>query len=320
MDKKSAEEQHCCSQWCSWCVRNCLHLESKKKVKKYAGVHYELLPHPQAELQQSYSLPQAAVHHTQAIVLPKEMQSALRHGMGRHESQFAITQQPTSSGAAFSPKEQVIPSEDPRDSSSSLSETTPPPIPTPLRSQAGREETIDISQSPTGTFSSAYRHAQRKSYISQHSHPLMKNSSTESDSPIQANSGITISGGDSSPGLDLSLYYNVHSESLSIYLHCARRLPQKSSKNYSLILHLTPDRTDTLETKITGDNPNPSLSHSFEILNLPRDDVRSQQLLIRLHDGSTAGDLLCSTIIPLEATDLFGMMFTVLLDPSTDRV
>ena len=318
---KSAEEQQCCSQCCTWCVRNCLHLGSKQKSKRYAGIHYELLPRPQADLQRSYVLPQPpTAHHTQAIILPKEMQSVLRHGIGRHESQFAITQQPTSM-AASSSGDQVTHGGDPRDSSSSLSESTPPLLPTPLRSQGGREETIDISQSPTGTFSSAYRHAQRKGYASQHSHSLTKNSSTESgDSQIGANSGITISGGDNSPSLDLSVYYNVHSESLSIYLHCARHLPQKSSKNYSLILHFTPDRFETLEMKIAGDDCNPSLSHSFEISNLPRDDVRSHQLLIRLHDGSAAGDLLCGTTIPLEGTDLFGMMFTVLLDPSTDKV
>ena len=262
-------------------------------------------------------MPQAAAHHTHAIVLPKEMQSALRHGMGRRESQFTVTQQPTST-AALSPREQAIRNEDPRDSSSSLSESTPPPISTPLRSQlsqGGREETIDISQSPTGTFSSAYRHAQRKK--SQGSHSLTKDSSIDSDSTT---SGIIISSAEKNPNLDLSLYYNVHSENLSIYLHCARHLPPKTGKNYSLILHLTPQRSDTLEMKITGDNPSPSLSQSFEIANLPRDDVRSQQLIIHVHDGTTSGDLMCGTTIALEGTDLFGMMFTVQLDPTTERV
>jgi hypothetical protein len=38
-----------------------------------------------------------------------------------------------------------------------------------------------------------------------------------------------------------------------------------------------------------------------------------------VHDGTTSGDLMCGTTIPLEGTDLFGMMFSVHLDPTTER-
>ena len=118
----------------------------------------------------------------------------------------------------------------------------------------------------------------------------------------------------------MSFYYHVENECLSVSLHGAQNLPPKIHKSYTLLLHLLPERADKLETKITGEDPNPSLAQSFEIGHIPRDNVRQYRLMVRLHDGSSAGELLGAATVSLEKTDLFGMICNVFLDTSSNKV
>lgn len=309
-------QDDCCAQCCSWCLQDCLKID-RQAPKKYANIEYELVPHPTPE--RTFLHPQTKSEPS--VLIPREMQSLLQHSKSRQSQFDVVTQQPTSTRVGF---RRIPPHLYRTGSSSSTSDSTPPPR-TPVHSKntpENKEDIIDISQSPTGTFSSAYRHSQRQS-----SHSKQPSISSQSihtrDSSTDEMMGARSSGDENVeniPSLEFSLYYSIHSESLSIYMQSARDLPPKSSKSYMLVLHLTPERADTLEMKITGENRNCSLSQSFEIANIPQDEVRNHQLVIRVHDGWAAGNLLCGTILSLEGMDLFGMTSTVKLDTNANMV
>lgn len=319
----SSEEKHdYCSQCCVWCLRNCLCLDTEEP-KKYVGIRYELVPQPKSDFHRTFVHPQGKAENP--VLLPRDMQNLLQHS-SRRQSQFTVTQQPTN--VRNSQRNQ---SGDRFDSSSSISDGTPSPSLITLSSKLSmeaKEDTIDISQSPTGTFSSAYRRSQRMSYSSNRhspsSHSIPKDSSADEKEEMMMTHRNSKEGSASAvenvPSLELSLYYNIHSKCLSTYLHCARNLPPKSSKYYAFLLHLTTEKADTLEMKVMGENPSPLLSQSFEISDVPQDEVRNHQLMVRVHDGSTAGKLLCGATIPLEGVDLFGMVSTVQLDTNAETV
>lgn len=313
--KRSQDIQHdgCCTQCCSWCLQNCLKID-RQTPRKYANVQYELVPHP---------TPKRSFLHQQTksetpVLIPREMKNLLQQSKSRQSQFNVVTEQPHFGVHKFPPHVYRT------GSSSSTSDSTPPPR-TPVHSKMtpeNVEDVIDISQSPTGTFSSAYRHSQRQT-----SHSKQLSLSSQSlhtrEGSADETTGMRSSADENiefTPSLEFSLYYNIHSESLSIYMVSIQNLPPKSSKSYLFVLHLTPERADTLEMKVTGQNPNLSLPQSFEILNIPQDEVRHHQLVIRVHDGSAAGNLLCGTTLPLERTDLFGMTSTVQLDTNANMV
>ena len=296
----------CCS--CCDCFTLCF--QKKKKKTQFTGVHYELVPSATPEYRKVFVHPQA---------------KAETHLLWEQESRYvkpaAVTQQPQQSRSASSDSQHsvsphILPGSDHPDSSSSFSEEIPLLRPT-LRSkssvQGTGEDTIVISQSPTRTFTSAYRQSQRSSYSPTTSpeaqHPFLM-SKTGSDIPI----GV----GDAGPEIDVSLYYNVQTQSLSVYLHSARHLLPKSSKHYHLLLYLVPEQV--LESKIGGDDPSPSISQSFELVNIPKEEIRSQVLTIQVYDGSTAGAMLSTVALTLEEADLYGMKYALQLNTSREKV
>lgn len=309
-------QEDCCAQCCSWCLQDCLKID-RRAPKRYANIEYELVPHPKPE--RTFLHPQTKSETP--VLIPREMQSLLQQSKTRQSQFDIVTRQPTGTRVGF---RKVPPHVYRTESSSSTSDSTPPPR-TPVHSKMTpehKEDIIDISQSPTGTFSSAYRHSQRQSSHSKQ--PSLSSQSVHTrDSSIDEMMGARSSGDENVeniPSLEFSLYYSIHNESLSIYMQSAQDLPPKSSRSYMFVLHLTPKKADTLEMKITGERRNCSLSQSFEIANIPRDEVRNHQLVIHVHDGSAAGDLLCGTTLPLEGMDLFGMTSTVQLDTNANMV
>jgi hypothetical protein len=344
MEESTEEEECCCCSCCSWCLGG----RAAGKRKKYAGIKYELVPRPYTGQHKSY-------HHQQqphpAVIVPPDMQKMLPsdHHHYTHSQQhppFTVTQQPkwlNSPGSGrpprYSPHMRLLePTNRTPSPTSSLSEDSTTPALTKLRSVARspeeldeRSDTIDISQSPTGTFSSAYQRSQkRRSYGAASTLTTTHTSSSEetevdtsssSRGKSSKKSGESFSSEpDSLPVLQMSFYYHVENECLSVSLHGAQNLPPKRHKSYTLLLHLLPERADKLETKITGEDPNPSLAQSFDIGDIPRDNVRQYRLVVRLHDGSSAGELLGTATVSLEKTDLFGMICNVFLDTSSNKV
>ena len=296
----------CCSCCCD-CFRLCFQ-KKKKKRTQFTGVLYELAPSATPEYRKVFVHPQA-----------KAETHLLREQESRYVKPAAVTQQPqqspsTSSDSQHSVSPHILPGSDRPDSSSSFSEEFPllrPSLRSKSSVQGTGEDTIVISQSPTRTFTSAYRHSQRSNYSpttspeAQHPFPMSKRGS---DIPV----------GDAGPEIDVSLYYNVQTQSLSVYLHCARHLPPKSSKHYHLLLYLVPEQV--LESKIGGDDPSPSISQSFELVKIPKEEIRSQVLTIQVYDGSTAGAMLSTVALTLEEADLYGMKYALQLNTSREKV
>ena len=299
-------------------------------MSRYAHIQYKLLPQENTGLKRSFVHPQDPAQQNTA---PQDMRSVLSvdSHQGHLQSQFIVTQQPLSSGSAvhYSPHH-PIPSDV---SSSSLSDGSPVPVMGQLHSALSPgDETIDISESPTGTFSSAYRQSQKKkssslkqaansttSAASPSRYSAVRHSSSEERDETMASITL-VSDSDLTPSLKLSLYYNTEKECLSVCLHSAMGLPHKTSKNYSIVCHLVPEKADILEMKVVGENENPSLEQSFEIADIARNEIRQHKLMICLYDGSTSGKVLGTATLQLERADLFGMMSTVHLDPNVDQV
>ena len=337
MEGSTDETCSCCSKCCSWCL-----CPGKKQEKlKYAGIRYELIPHPTPGKPRSFRHQQ---HQNPPVILPQDLPRVFESDssqLHRHQSQLAITQQPKGASSPYSPHRRIIGTAGSASPTSSLSEESPTHALSKLRSVAlspdpGRSDTIDISQSPTGTFSSAYQRSQkRRSYAastttasSRHSNTRTSTSSDEGESDTSSRRVRHVSKTDSSfayesdcqPTLKMSFYYHVESETLSVSLHGAENLPPKQSKSYTVVVHLAPKRTDALEMRIVCDDQNPALAQSFEISEVPRDEVRLYEVLVRLHDGTTAGELLGNATIALDKTDLFGMVCSVFLDTHTNKV
>ena len=336
MDDSDDRACYCCGRCCSWCLGS--RESSEKGKKKYAHVQYKLVPQPQLGVR-SFVTPQDP---SPAVVLPQDMQEMLQqHQMSpyrQHHSQFIVAQQPTKSstcGSVHYSPHRVISNEARNESSPSLSDESPTALGhlhSLLTAATTNEETIDISQSPTGTFSSAYRQSQGKkghfaSRPTKSSTPsrysgVRDSSSDEHEDTLSLTqySESVISDSEVPPSVKISLYYSLQSECLSICLHSASGLPPKTSKHYSLVLQLVPEKADTLEMKIVSDSHNPLLEQSFDIAEIPRNEIRQYKLVVRLHDGSMAGRLLGTATLALERTDLFGMMFTLHLDPNVHQV
>ena len=334
MEKPTEEDGCCCCSCCSWC------LSGRPGKKKYAGIKYELvIPKPGQH---------RSFHHQQqpnpAVILPPDVPRLLPsdyHYLHTQQPPYIVTQQPrglnppSDSGHPYSPHQRLLERSNRTPSpTSSLSEDSSTPALTKLRSVARspkldeRSDTIDISQSPTGTFSSAYHHSQkRRSYGGAGTITTTRSSSdeTELDTSSSSRGKRSSKSGesfaselDSLPTLQMSFYYHIESECLSISLHSAQNLPPKQHKSYLLTLHPVPEKGEKLETKITSDHL--SLAQTFEISEIPRDNVRQYSLVVRLHDGSSSGELLGSASVALEKTDLFGMICTVFLDTNINKV
>lgn len=332
----------CSSESCPWCFGACL---KEKRKQKYAGIKYELMSPPQPGRNRSFFHQQ---NPNPAVIVPADMQRYLDANQAhryRHRSQFVVTQQPKASSNPpghpyYSPHVRHVEGSPPPSPTSSLSEDVPTPGLTKLRSvdhspDPTRSDKIDISQSPTGTFSSAYQRSQRKrsnressTTVSSIPSALQTSSSEDTDvdtttSSQKRHSSRTnsfSSESDPSPVVKISLYYHMQSECLSVCLHGAHNLPPKSTKAYSLNLHLAPEKSDPMELKITGDDPNPVLAQSFEIGDVNREEIRSFKLMIRLHDSSSGGPLLGKAMVDLDKTDLFGMVIAVPLDTHNYKV
>ena len=329
--QKSAEEEDCCCCCCPSCLGG-------GREKKYAGIRYELVRGPKPGQHRSFAHQQPP---NPAVILPQDSQRLLPSDYlaSKRPPPYIITQQPTGSNSPrYSPHRGLLAVDPNRTPSptSSLSEDSVTPALTKLRSTARspdmseKSDTIDISQSPTGTFSSAYQRSQKRRSYGGSTVTTTRTSSSETETEIDTSSSSRGkvsnqsdsfgSDPDSIPVLQMSLYYHVESECLSVCLHGAQNLPPKKSKSYSLVLHLVPEKADKLEMKIVGDDPNPSLAQSFEISDIARDDVRQYKLMIGLHDGYSGGEVLGSAAIALEKTDLFGMICNALLETNLNKV
>ena len=338
---ESPQEERCggCCKCCAWCLPGHSLTRGQSEKKKYAGIRYELVPQPLPGKDRLF------VHQQRpnpTVVLPQDLprvpdrrSSPLQQG----ETQFAITQQPKGTSSPYLSHRSLLGTNGSVSPISSLSEESPPPALTKLHSTAlapdqGRSDTIDISQSPTGTFSSAYRRSQkRRNYAASTGTASSRHSNTHTSSSEEGEVDTTASSRgqkqssktesftlDSQPILNMSFYYHVESETLSVCLHGALNLPPKKTKSYSIVVHLTPKRTDALEIKIVGDDSSPSLAQSFEIGGIARDEIRQCKVLVQLHDGSSSGPILGSATVLLDKTDLFGMLCSVLLDTHTEKV
>ena len=350
-------ESHCffcfCCRCCPACLGRCLD-DQKESRKKYAQISYKPVPQTQPESHRSLIYGQGYAQNHPGVVLPEDMKILLERSVLQRggSSPYIVRKQPRRRGEGAAVQQGPSTGEQPttpsasgtkRDSSSSLSEGSPPPTLTRLRSvlltpkQGEEDTTIDISQSPTGTFSSAYRRSQnRRSYpsVAQSTpsphHSAAREESSDETEEAQASSHrrrhsemteeSSTSEVEQSMTMQVSMYYHVESERLSVCLHGAQNLPPRTNRHYTIFVHLVPEMTDTREMRFAGEDCNPTLNLSFEIQNVARDKIRQSKLVVRLYDGSVAGEPLGSAVVELDQADLFGMMFTVTLTQEHSEV
>lgn len=332
MDDSTEKDCCCCS--CSHCCTFCLGRE--RQSKKFAQIKYKMIPPSLPGLHKSFVHPQGHSQVSPAVIVPRDMEHYLQRSPSNqsHLQSPVVKQQPTCLSTPPYGLSRVASSRKDHDSSYSSSEGSPAPTITRLRSglltpqEKKGEDTIDVSQSPTGTFSSAYRRSQKRpSYPSgRHStttssrHSTMQESSSDEKEETTSQKSVF---GDSeqSPNIQLSMYYSVETECLSVCFHSAHNLPLKTSRHYSFVLHLVPEQTETQEMKIAGDDRNPSLEQCFDFRNIARDKIRQLNLVVNLYDGGLGtGELLGHTKIELNQTDLFGMICSVTIVTDTNRV
>ena len=176
---------------------------------------------------------------------------------------------------------------------------------------------LDIRQSPTGTFSSAYQRS--VTHFSSASAGSSSAAAQAYTDPSASEQSERSRRSETSSQIELSLYYSLNSQTLTLTLERARHLPAKSSKQYFFLAYLVPKGGDSMEFSVVDEGCNLSLSQSFVFKDVTIEEVCSQTLMLSIYDGTTLGNPLGSVIMPLESTDLCGMKAVYRIDTSSEE-
>ena len=314
---------HCCC-CCSSYGECCHSLGEKKKKEQFSDIEYQVL-----STSNLGKLAEESLSSRKGYVLPQEKSEVHYDLLHRHGSQetvssslkgSVITQQPTGRDSTSSDSQGSINiphSVQRSETSDSFDEFSYSHHRAPLRRVASQKrkkesDVIDVTQSPTRSFSTAYHHSVGQSASKSSNTKGAEKSRRQVDSPPRENA----------PEIDFLLFYNTSSLSLTVHLQHARHLPPKLHKNYVILVYLVPKTQsgDTLQSKVLEDSTNPAINQSIVFRHLKPDEVRRQTLVFQLYNGSTMSDLIGGVTLSLSDADLYGMNCSMKIDMDREKV
>lgn len=127
------------------------------------------------------------------------------------------------------------------------------------------------------------------------------------------------------PVIQFSLHYDIHQSKLRIELQHALNLPKTYSRSRSVhrcdpfvLLHLEPDRDDTLQSEIVKNSHDPKFDQLFQFGGLSVDNVKLQTLVFRLYNHHLNNRAIGRACLPLRDVDLYGVIVQMKITDSED--
>lgn len=123
------------------------------------------------------------------------------------------------------------------------------------------------------------------------------------------------SGENPDPIIQFSLHYDIHQFKLRVHLQHASNLPktpvhkgQPVRCDPFMMLHLEPEREDTLQSEVSKNTHDPIFNQVFQFGGLSVDHIRLQTLVLRLYNNALNNRAIGKACLPLRDVDLFGVI------------
>lgn len=311
----------CCCGCLEWCARNCCPglLAATKKNSTYPGIQYSLIDEEEEDKKKTPPPSNGGVNG-RATGRSRRVESATQRGGAsthtrrppRPRMQFTLLQDGShfslhpQMGVSFGENWPVTeqPSPDHFLQRFSLAETeSAAPGQTPEQEAVER---ISVPRLPLYREKSL-RTSAAASHVPHHSSGGAAGASgsrSGSSSPVVS----------SNPVIQFSLHYDIHQSKLRVHLQHASDLPKVFYRGRStrcdpfVMLHLEPDRQDTLQSEISRNSHDPEFNQILQFGGLSVDDIKLQTLVLRLYNSALNNKAIGRVCLPLRDIDLFGVV------------
>ena len=116
------------------------------------------------------------------------------------------------------------------------------------------------------------------------------------------------------PTIQFSLHYDVLQSKLRIHLEYAADLPKENLLGMPVrcdpfvILHLEPDREDTLRSHVMKNTHDPIFNQDFQFIGFSIEDIKRQTLVLRICNHAMSNSFIGNIHLPLADVELFGVI------------
>ena len=116
------------------------------------------------------------------------------------------------------------------------------------------------------------------------------------------------------PTIQFSLHYDVLQSKLRIHLEYAADLPKENLFGMPVrcdpfvILHLEPDREDTLRSSVIKNTHDPIFNQDFQFVGFSMEDIKRQTLVLRICNHALSNRFIGNIHLPLTDVELFGVI------------
>jgi hypothetical protein len=116
------------------------------------------------------------------------------------------------------------------------------------------------------------------------------------------------------PTIQFSLHYDVLQSKLRIHLEYAADLPKENLLGMPVrcdpfvILHLEPDREDTLRSHVIKNTHDPIFNQDFQFIGFSIEDIKRQTLVLRICNHALSNRFIGNIHLPLADVELFGVI------------
>ena len=140
---------------------------------------------------------------------------------------------------------------------------------------------------------------------------------TGSSLPVYREKALSIDVGDGKepePTVQFSIHYDIHQSKLRVHLQHASNLPKHTSRGRLVrcdpfvMIHLEPDREDTLQSEVVKDSYNPEFDQTFQFGGLSVENIKLQTLVLRFYNLASNNRAIGKAHLPLRDVDLFGVI------------
>ena len=140
---------------------------------------------------------------------------------------------------------------------------------------------------------------------------------TGSSLPVYREKSLRVDVGDGKepePTVQFSIHYDIHQSKLRVHLQHASNLPKHTSKGRQVrcdsfvMIHLEPDREDTLQSEVVRDSHDPEFDQTFQFGGLSVENIKLQSLVFRFYNHASNNRAVGKAHLPLRDVDLFGVI------------
>ncbi len=148
----------------------------------------------------------------------------------------------------------------------------------------------------------------------------------ESIIPVLEQTELTPEEAQTTPMLQLSIYFDVQCSILNIHLMKATNLAailsgtstRKEHLSIFVVLYLDPNKEEMFHSKLVPKSFDPEFNEQFQFTKLTMEEARRESVVFRIYEGtkSSKGRFIGSVMLPLCEVDLFGVITTMKIDAS----